>query len=261
MYSINDVDLRTAKKSFKILKSKNIAVKKNLLKGISKNIYKNYFYSKLNKKPYLYGKLAMSEDKFLKDKNNFYITNDLSLKLTHLIRSKVNCILTTYKTINDDNPKLNCRIDGLSKFTPKVAILDKDLKINNKSYIVKNAKYNKTFLFYNSNERKKIKFLKSKKIILIHTPLIQNHLNFDFIIKKLSKFDISSVLIEAGKAFVKSLLLHNYFNEFYLFISPKILGNNGAFRMKNIKSILSNKFKKKILNETFLDKDNLIHYY
>ena len=105
MYSIKDVDLRTSGKSYKILKSKKIKVKK-FVKKISKSIYKKYFYSKKNQKPYLYGKLAISKDFYLKDKKNFYITNNHSLKTTHILRSKVNCILTTSKTINDDNPKL-----------------------------------------------------------------------------------------------------------------------------------------------------------
>tara|TARA_B100000029_G_C16816828_1_gene682585 strand:- start:54 stop:521 length:468 start_codon:yes stop_codon:yes gene_type:complete len=46
VYSINDKDNRTSGKAFKILKLKNIKVKKNLLKNNSSKIYKSYFYSK-----------------------------------------------------------------------------------------------------------------------------------------------------------------------------------------------------------------------
>ena len=51
------------------------------------------------------------------------------------------------------------------------------------------------------------------------------------------------------------------FSEFYLFVSDKKLKNRGSSQLKHIKISLSKKFKNNIFNETFLDKDNLIHYY
>ncbi len=262
VYSINDIDHRTSGKAYNVLKSKNIKVKKNLLKNYSNKIYKSYFYSKKKQIPYVYGKLAISKDLYIKEKKNFYITNEHSRKTTHILRSKVNCILTTYKTINADNPKLNCRIDGLSDFSPIVAILDKNLNIKKNSFLIHNAKKNKTLLFYNKRDDKTVNYLKAKKIKMIYTPIYNNEeLDFNFILKNLYKHEISSVLIEGGKALTYSLLENDYFNEFYLFISHKYLKNKGLLKVSNIKSNLTKKFKNIKFNETFLDKDNLIHYY
>ncbi len=260
-YSINDIDKRTSGKSYKILKSKNIKVKCNFSKNEAKLIYKNYFFSKKNNRPYVYGKLAISRDSFLKDKKHFYITNKLSLKTAHILRSRVNCILTTSKTINDDNPKLNCRLDGLEKFSPYIAILDKNLNIKKNSFIINNAKNNKTFLFYNKSDQKKTKFLKSKKVKIIYTPLIGGKLDLNFILETLYNYEISSVLVEGGKSLISSLINNGYFNEFYLFVSSQRLKKRGILKLKNIKSILSKKFKSIKFDETFLDKDNLIHYF
>ena len=177
------------------------------------------------------------------------------------MRSRVNCILTTYKTANDDNPKLNCRINGLEKCSPIVAILDKNLKIKKNNYIVNNAKKNNTFIFFNLKDKKKIKFLKSMKIKLIYVPLYKNNLDFDYVLKKLYRYEISSILVESGKKLISSLINNDYFNEFYLFVSSQRLKNRGVHKMSDIKNILSNKFKNTKHNETFLDKDNLIHYY
>ena len=44
------------------------------------------------------------------------------------------------KTLNTDNPKLNCRLKGFEKFSPRRIILDKNLKIKINSYIFKSAK-------------------------------------------------------------------------------------------------------------------------
>ncbi len=261
VYSTNDLDPRTSGKSYNLLISKNIKVKKNFLKKNTKLLYKNYFYSKKNSKPYLYGKLAVSKDFYLKDKKKFYLTNEHSLKASHVLRSKVNCILTTAKTVNDDNPKLNCRIDGLEKFSPYIAIIDKNLKIKKKSYLIKNAKYNKTFIFYNSRNHNKVKYLKSKKVKLIYTPESNNNLDINFILDKLYSYEITSVLVESGKSLMTSLINNNFFNEFYLFISPERLKKRGSLKMNKVKTDLSRKFKNIIFNETYLFKDNLIHYY
>tara|TARA_Y100000590_G_scaffold150056_1_gene172310 strand:+ start:1460 stop:2545 length:1086 start_codon:yes stop_codon:yes gene_type:complete len=261
VYSSNDIDERTSGKAYKILKSKNIEVKKNLLKNNSSKIYKSYFYSKKKQMPYIYGKLAISKDYYIKHKKKIFITNEHSRKSTHVLRSKVNCIITTYKTVNDDNPKLNCRLNGLSKSSPKVAILDKNLKIKKNSFLISNAKKNKTYLFYNKKKKKVFDYLKSKKVKMIYAPLHNRELDFKFILKSLYKHEISTALIEGGKALTYSLLNNGFFNEFYLFISPKYLKNKGLLKVPNIKSNLSMRFKNIKLNETFLDKDNLIHYY
>ena len=43
--------------------------------------------------------------------------------------SSHDCILTSSKTIIKDNPKLNCRINGLENKSPTRIIIDKNLKI------------------------------------------------------------------------------------------------------------------------------------
>ena len=37
--------------------------------------------------------------------------------------------MVSYKTLNKDNSKLNCRLKGLNKFSPKRIILDKNFKL------------------------------------------------------------------------------------------------------------------------------------
>ena len=41
-------------------------------------------------------------------------------------------------TLNIDNPKLNCRLKGYEKFSPKRIILDKNLEISPKTLIFLN---------------------------------------------------------------------------------------------------------------------------
>jgi len=260
-YSIEDIDLKCFRKSKKILKSKNIYTKSGLLINNAKKLYKNYIFIKKNKMPYVIGKLACSSNLFIL-KNNKLITNEHSRKVGHLLRYKNQGILTSYKTINTDNPKLNCRINGLEKFSPIKFIIDKDLKINMTSYIVNNSHKNNTVIFHSSKNIKKINNLKYNKIKLIYLDINKNgHIDLKQIFCKIYDMRIHNLLVECGNTLTSKILQEKLFNEFYLFKSNKKINNKDAIYVKNINKTLNKTFKSKKKINTYLDKDSLIHYY
>ena len=65
IYSSNDIDKRTSKKAYSLLKSKKINVKKGILISESKKFYKKYFQQKVDKKPFVAAKIACSNDFFV----------------------------------------------------------------------------------------------------------------------------------------------------------------------------------------------------
>ena len=65
------------------------------------------------------------------------------------MRSSHDCILTSSKTIINDNPQLTCRIGGLEDRSPARIILDKELNIPMNSKIVKESNIFSTIIFYN----------------------------------------------------------------------------------------------------------------
>jgi len=158
-FAVYDIDKRSSNKAHKILKSKGILVKKFLLKNKANELYKSYFFTKKKKMPYVIGKIACSKDFFILSKGKF-ITNEHSRNVSHLLRYKNQSILISSKTLNSDNPKLTCRINGLEKYSPTRFILDKNLDIKKNSYIVKSAKKIKTYIFYNKGNIKKKNCLK-----------------------------------------------------------------------------------------------------
>jgi len=260
-YSIEDSDLRSFNNSKKILNSKKISTKSGLLKNETKKLYKNYNYIRKNKMPYVTGKLACSSNFYIL-KNNNPITNDHSRKVSHLLRYQNQGILTTYKTINSDNPKLNCRIKGLEKFSPTRIIIDKDLKIKMNSFILSSSiKYN-TIIFHRSDNAKKISILKNKKIKLIYSDLNKyGNMDLKFIFKKLYEKGIHNILAECGSKLTNNILKEKLFNEFYLFKSNNKIISNDSLNVKIIDKNLKKIFKFKENINTYLDKDLLIHYY
>ena len=150
IYSINDIDSKVKGKSFKILRGKNIKVRTGLLKNEAKSLYDSYIINRKHKLPFVTAKIATSKNKIIYSKRIKRITNILTDKLTHYLRFKNDAIMISSKTLNIDNPKLNCRLKGYENFSPKRVILDRNLVIDMKSKILKSVKKDNTIIFYNS---------------------------------------------------------------------------------------------------------------
>ena len=259
-YAIEDIDVRTSKKSFSLLKSKNVIVKKNLLQKDALKVYKKYFLYKRNKKTIVTGKIALSKNGFIYSKKG-YISNEHSRNFSHLLRYKNDAILISSVTLNKDNPQLTCRISGLYKHSPIIFILDKNLKINKNSFIIKNPKRSKTFIFYVNSNIKKIKFLKSKGIKLIKSKLDNNNIDLNYVINFAYNNGVGSLIVEGGKHLTQSFVSKKLFNEFYLFQSGKKISQKGNINISKLKKCIEISFKNKKIVDTYLDKDQIYKYY
>ena len=246
LFSIIDVDIRTKGKAIKIFKTNNVLVKKGLLKNIGKKIYKSYIYNKNKKIPFVIGKLAVSKDDYIYSKKKIRITNKYSDQISQLLRYKNDSILVTAETLNVDNPKLNCRIQGLNNYSPKRIILDKNLSIKKNSYIFSTSKYQKTIIFYNSGQRNKINLLKKNKIKLIKLPINKENLfDINLVLKKLFKIGCRNLLVEGGKKLTNTFLKNKLFNEFYLFRGSNKFGSHGKLNVSTQLKLLTFKYKNK----------------
>tara|TARA_Y100000590_G_C15570366_1_gene958328 strand:+ start:23 stop:1129 length:1107 start_codon:yes stop_codon:yes gene_type:complete len=256
IFSVTDIDERTKSKSSKILKSKNIIVKNGLLKKKGNRFYKPYILNRFNKIPFVTGKLAVSNDNFIHTKKKLRITNSHSDKITQLLRYRNDAILISSKTLNIDNPKLNCRIQGLFKHLPKRIILDKNLSIKKSSYIYLTSNKKNTVIFYNQASKKKVNLLKKKGIKLIKIHLSNdNFFDLKLILKKIFTLGCRNLLVEGGKNITNSFLKHKLFDEFYLFRSPRKLGSLGKLNVSSQLYQLSFKYRNKSTINSFTGTD------
>ena len=260
-YSIEDKDFRTFNKTKKILKSKNIIAKSGLQKNKLYNLYKEYNYIRSKKASYITGKIASSSNLNIL-RNNSPITNEHSRNVSHLLRFRNHAILTSYKTINTDNPKLNCRLSGLEKYSPRVIVIDKNLKIKVNSFVIKNSKKNRLIIFHSSKNISKIKLLKNKGVKLFFQKAENNSdLNLKKITQKVYKLGLHRLLIESGRDLMSNFLKENLLNEFYLFKSDKILLNGHKINISSLIKLINKHYKNKKKINTYLGNDTLTHYY
>ena len=163
-FSSYDNDIRSRKKTKKILNKKQIFVKGSLLKKKGKNFYQSYYLQHNKQLPLIDCKIAISKDYYTNNLRKKWITNKYSRKRSHLIRSMYNCIVSTSKSINKDDSLLNCRIEGLENKSPDLVIIDRKLRLKKNLTLFKFIKNRKVLLFTSSKNKKKILFFKKKRI-------------------------------------------------------------------------------------------------
>ncbi len=251
-YSIDDFDDRSKNKSKKILSKFNINLKKSILKKRGMEFYQSYYRLKKNKLPIIDAKIALSNDYFTLNKKNKWITNERSRKLSHLLRTKYDALLSTSKSINKDNPLLNCRIKGLERKSPNLIILDRDLIIKKNLKIFKIKASRKIYICTTKNDKSKIKWLKKNNVRVLLYEKLKSTEDFKKLFNSLLKFSFSRIFIETGLTFINFLIKGKFINNIYLFQTNFNLNKNG---FNNSSNRLLKKIKLKNKLKVFLNND------
>ena len=261
-FSINDPDQRSFNKSKKILRKNSVSVTNGVLKDKIKSFYTSYIKFKEKKIPFVTCKLAISKDFYIINKNKEkWITNKFSRGRVHLMRSNHDCLITSSKTIINDNPQLTCRINGLKETSPSRIILDNKLKIPNNSKVIKGAYNYRTIIFFNKINKKKIKLLNKKfKIETYRISLNKfGELDLKKSLKKASELGFSRIFLESGIKLISSFLKENLIDDFKLFVTSKNLGKHGDLNVKRYLNSFLRKGKK-TQEKVNLFNDKLLSY-
>ena len=244
----------------KILKSAGIDVKAGILENECAAVNKFFFKFITKKNPYVTLKIAQTLDGKIADKqgDSKWVSSLLSRRYVHELRSKYDAVLIGLGTVMKDNPSLTVRLtEGRN---PRRVILDTGLKLSTEHKLF-SSNSDKKLIIVTSNKNKskerKIKKIKSKGAEVIFVREDRGKLNLKNILKELAKINITSVLVEGGKAIFSSFVKENLFDDLLVFISPKILGNGiPAVSDLGIKSI-SKSLKVKFVNAEMIGDDVL----
>ena len=237
-YAFTDPDTRTYKKAKKILKEKKISINCIRTKNF-KNFYSSYFFNRKFKLPFITAKIAISKDYYSINRKSKWITEENSRKITHLLRSKSDCIFSTSKSINKDNSLLNCRIDGLNNYKPDLFIIDLRLKLKKNLLIYNLANKRKTFLITKKENVKNVSFFKKKGLKIIFLESLQSKMDFTIMLQSIYKLGYCRLFFETGLTFLNSLNNYGLINNLYVLQNNKKLKKNGL-------NYISSNFLKKI---------------
>ena len=130
-------------------------------------------------------------------------------------------------------------------------------KINSKVF---NLHSNKTYIFHNKKDKVIINKFKNKNAKLIFMNIKNNSFDLNTILKKIYSLGYANLLVESGPNLLKSFLINNLINDFYLFKADNKINLKNSVSLNSFIDLLSKKFKKRSQINTFLDKEKLFRY-
>ncbi len=222
---MKDVNPIVSGKGIKKLKQAGVEVIENVLEReclelnevFIKNMKYNKTFTAIKTATTLDGKTACANG------SSKWITSEKARKEVYKIRKHYDAILTTASTVIADNPTM---------LHDKKIILDRELKTDKNYQIYKSGKI---FLFCDEKYKNTEHKFSSCDINLIYTPVSDNKLDLEFILKWLFDNKIMSVLVESGETLNGEIL--KYTDKIYHFIAPKITGDNTSKSCFNYRKI------------------------
>ena len=257
VFSLGDPDLRMKDNGMKKFVENKIKVRKGMLKKEVLEIYKGYFLNRLKNRPYVTLKFASSIDGKITYSNdlNKWISNSLSRKIVHYLRSRNDGILVGSRTAKIDNPDLTCRLEGLEKTSPTRVIINRNFDLSKNTKIFSPSKV-KTIIFSLENKKNKSLVQKENHVEVIYLKL--KNFNLKNILKRLSSFGISNLLVEGGAQTFGFFLQSKFVDKIMIFRSNFFIGDNGLSAVKFSKNYKKDEFS---LKDVQRFRDNALEIY
>lgn len=228
---LKDPNPLVAGKGIQILKDNNIEVITGVMEEEGKKLNEIFLKYITTKIPFCILKTAMTLDGKIAayTGDSKWITNELSRKYVHKLRHRVSGIMVGIGTILVDDPILTTRLSTSNDSDPIRIIVDSSARIPLESKVLHVESKAKTIIATTElADKNKIKALKDIDIEVITTPLKNNRVDLNFLMKTLGEKSIDSVLLEGGSELNYSAIEEGIVDKINAFIAPKIIGGRDA---------------------------------
>ncbi|KAF3977254.1 MAG: bifunctional diaminohydroxyphosphoribosylaminopyrimidine deaminase/5-amino-6-(5-phosphoribosylamino)uracil reductase RibD [Methylococcales symbiont of Iophon sp. n. MRB-2018] len=176
--------------------------------------------------PYIRSKLAMSLDgrTAMASGESKWITSEHSRADVQILRAESSAILTGINTVLLDDPSLNVRLDVQVKQAVRV-ILDSQLQIPLTAKLL--SLPGQTWILTCNDNPQKIAQLKSMEVQVFQLASKMGRLDLKAVMTFLGQQQINTVMVEAGATLNGALLNENLIDEWWVYMAPCILGDQG----------------------------------
>lgn len=200
-----DDDIRTRGKSVELLKKNNVSVLNEGNVNNFLNPYYSNFHRNSKKINYLL-KVGLSNNDYLSDssQDSKYITNKISLNISHYLRASADCIIIGKTTLLNDNPKLDVRLDDLNNMKTQPVPIVMWGKSNDNLMKALNTYPNFTFLSDMPNHNNNVQC---------------NTDSLEEVEKYFIEREFRNIFIEGGKSIIDSFLKKDMIDQIYEFKS------------------------------------------
>jgi diaminohydroxyphosphoribosylaminopyrimidine deaminase/5-amino-6-(5-phosphoribosylamino)uracil reductase len=196
----------------------NIKVDTGILENQAFELNRGFFSRMQHQKPYVISKIAASVDgkTALRNWQSKWISGAESRANVQQLRKQCDGILTSYKTINVDNPQLNIREVGIIH-QPYRFILDTNLKLNMQSQILQQSKV----IVYHAEPLKSKPTVKAE---FVQISKKDHQLNLQEIMAHMCSLEVNDLLVESGANLNGVLIQEKWLDELVIFQANSILG-------------------------------------
>jgi diaminohydroxyphosphoribosylaminopyrimidine deaminase/5-amino-6-(5-phosphoribosylamino)uracil reductase len=221
---IGSLDPNPLVSGVELLKSKGVAVEVELSKEMEE-LNRVFFTNHMKGRPFFALKMAISKNGMIgkMGQKRFWLSNEQSRNVVHeKLRTVADAILTTAKTIINDDAKMNIRIQGNQEQELSVVVVDKDLilldEVNKHLSIFYPRGNSKVYLLTD-----RIGEIKTDRpdLEIIEVPFnSERKVDLEALGKILLEKGICRVMVEAGASLGLSMMNQQFIDEVHLFIVP-----------------------------------------
>lgn len=245
VYGMKDPNPLVSGKGLEILKKTGIEILGPVIEDECKKLNEIFIKNKTQNLPFIAIKTAATIDGKISTSNgdSKWITSANARQRGKQLRTYYDAILTSSSTILSDNPEM--------KHKTKI-ILDRELKTDINSKIYQDGDI---YVFCRNPHAERI-----NNITYIKTPIIDDKIDIEFVVKKAYELGIMGIFVETGGTLNGSFL--PYADKLYQFSAPKILcDNNGKSCFDGLKTDKISQCYELIYEKTEIYQPDILNIY
>ena len=229
--AIEDPNPEVAGQGFAKLRAAGIAVDIGLERAEAAYAHAGHFRRIRDKRPHVILKLAVSADDKIGAAGRMpvAITGEASRTRVHLLRAQCDAILVGIGTVLADDPELTCRLPGMEARSPVRVVLDRALRIQGDSRLVRSARA--TPLWVMASELAEApaaaKLGAAGAVVMRMPPAAASGLDLPTVLHALAEKGITRLMVEGGSRVASSFVAAGLVDEAWLLRAPQAIGADG----------------------------------
>lgn len=223
--AITDPDERVSGQGNDMLRDAGIELELGVCADEALWLNDGFIKSKTEQRPHFTLKIASSLDGHIATSSgeSKWITGEQARAAGHMLRATHDAILVGIETVLDDDPRLDCRLEGFEDRSPVRVVLDSRARMPIDSELVKTARDNQTILVTSAASSPNALLLAEEGVLILP---VSDTRNMKMVTQALAAAGLTRILVEGGAIIHSSFINAGMADSIEWFRAGIILGSN-----------------------------------